>query len=67
MKVGDLTMLANWCINGPCLMHIVKIGHDVQAIYLQGPKIGTIGKVAPSNLFALDKYDAAMKEHYDRR
>lgn len=67
VKVGDLAMLANWCKNGPCLMHIVKTGYDIQAMYMQGPKSGTTCQVNPSNLFALDKYDDAMKEHYESR
>ena len=67
MKVGDLAMLANWCKDGPCLMHIIKVDYDIHAVYMQGPKSGTTCEVITSNIFALDKYDDAMKRHYESR
>ena len=72
MKVGDLAMLANWCKNGPELMQIIEIdplgswGH-VKAQFLGGPETGSISKVSKGNIFTLEKYDEAMREHYERR
>ena len=63
MQVGDLAMLAKWCKTGPCLMHVVKVGYDIQAMYMQGPLVGTTCKVAKTNLFTLEEYEVAMRRH----
>ncbi len=39
----------------------------VRALYLGGPEIGSISKVSKGNIFTLEKYDEAMKKHYERR
>jgi len=71
LKVGDLVKLAKWCKNGPALMQVVEQGARnnffVDALFLEGPEIGTIVEVANGNIFALEKYDEAMKEHYESR
>jgi hypothetical protein len=72
MKVGDLVKLAKWCKNGPELMQIMEInplgwhGH-VRALFLGGPEMGLIARVSKGNIFTLEKYDEAMREHYERR
>ena len=69
MKIGDLVKLAKWCKNGPALMQVVEsVGWGyVDALFLEGPKIGTITAVSCGNIFALEKYDEAMREHYENR
>ena len=72
MKVGDLVKLARWCKNGPALMQVTEIDPlgswgMVRALFLQGPKIGAISKVSKGNVFTLEKYDEAMRRHYERR
>jgi len=72
MKSGDLARLAKWCSNGPELMHVIEVDAPgdygyVKALYLGGPKIGIISKVSKGNIFTLDKYDEAMREHYEHR
>ena len=71
MKVGDLVKLAKWCKNGPAIMQVMELGsgydYFVDALFLEGPEIGTIVKAANGNIFALEKYDEAMKEHYEKR
>ena len=72
MTAGDLVKLAKWCKNGPALMQVMEIdplGHwgMVAALFLQGPAIGTMSMVTKGNIFTLEKYDEAMKKHYERR
>ena len=72
VQVGDLVKLAKWCKNGPELMQVMEIDAPgdygfVKALYLGGPEIGSISKVSKGNIFTLEKYDEAMKEHYERR
>ena len=72
MTAGDLVKLASWCKNGPVLMQVMEIdplGHwgMVSALFLQGPAIGTMSMVTKGNIFTLEKYDEAMKKHYERR
>ena len=72
MQVGDLVRLAKWCKNGPELMQVMEIDAlgdygFVRALYLGGPEIGSISKVSKGNIFTLEKYDEAMREHYERR
>ena len=72
MTAGDLVKLAKWCKNGPALMQVMEIdplGHwgMVSALFLQGPAIGTMSMVTKGNIFTLEKYDEAMKKHYERR
>ena len=72
MKVGDLVKLARWCKNGPELMQVMEIDAPgdygyVKALYLGGPEIGSTSKVSKGNIFTLEKYDEAMREHYERR
>ena len=72
MQVGDLVKLAKWCKNGPALMQVLEIDRPgdygyVMALYLGGPKLGTTVKVSKGNVFAFEKYDEAMRSHYDRR
>jgi len=72
VKVGDLVKLANWCRNGPALMQVMEIDPlgswgMVSAQFLQGPKIGSIVNVTKGNIFSIEKYEGAMKKHYERR
>jgi hypothetical protein len=72
MQVGDLVRLAKWCKNGPALMQIIEIEPlgswgMVNALFLQGPEIGSIAKVTKGNIFSIEEYEGAMKKHYDRR
>ena len=72
MQVGDLVKLAKWCKNGPELMQVMDIDGPgdygyVKALYLGGPKIGSISKVSKGNIFTLEKYDEAMRRHYESR
>jgi hypothetical protein len=72
MKIGDLAKLAKWCKNGPALMQIMDIDRPgdygyVMALYLGGPNIGSTVKVSKGNIFAIEKYDEAMRKHYERR
>ena len=72
MKIGDLAKLAKWCKNGPELMQIMDIDAPgdygyVMALFLGGPKIGLTVKVSKGNVFTLEKYDEAMRKHYERR
>jgi hypothetical protein len=39
----------------------------VSAQFLQGPKIGSIVNVTKGNIFSIEKYEGAMKKHYERR
>ena len=72
LKNGDLVKLANWCKNGPELMQVVEIdplgswGY-ITALFLGGPQLGSTVKVSKGNIFALEDYTKAMKEHYARR
>ena len=68
MQIGDLVKLARWCHNGPELMQVMDIGgRYVEALFLGGPKLGSIVNVSKGNIFTLEKYDEAMREHYERR
>ena len=68
MKVGDLVKLAQWCKNGPALMQVMGFsGGRVSALFLQGPTIGTMALVSNGNIFSIEEYEGAMKEHYERR
>ena len=68
MKVGELVKLAKWCKNGPALMQVTNTGFQhVSAIFLEGPKLGSIVEVSRGNLFTLNDYDEAMRRHYERR
>ena len=68
MQVGDLAKLAKWCKNGPELMQVVDIGYQhVRALFLGGPKIGSIVNVSKGNIFILEDYDEAMRKHYENR
>jgi len=68
VQVGDLVKLAHWCKNGPELMQVVDISYQhVRALFLGGPKIGSIVNVSKGNLFILEEYDEAMKKHYASR
>ena len=72
MQVGDLVKLAKWCKNGPELMQVMEINAPgdygyVKALYLGGPEIGSTSKVSKGNIFTLEKYDEAMREHYANR
>ncbi len=69
MQVGDLVKLAKWCKNGPALMQVTNLScrYYVEALFLQGPKLGSVANVSTGNIFTLEDYDAAMKKHYERR
>jgi hypothetical protein len=68
LKVGELVKLAKWCKNGPVLMQVTGIGFQhVSAIFLGGPRLGSIAEVSKGNLFTLDDYDEAMRKHYEHR
>ena len=68
MKVGDLVMLAKWCKNGPELMQVMRMErYRVHALFLRGPKAGTMCEAIPSNVFLLSEYDKAMEKHYASR
>ena len=68
MRINDLVKLAKWCKNGPELMQIVDINYQyIVALFLGGPELGSIVNVSKGNVFALEKYDEAMRRHYERR
>ena len=68
MQAGDLVKLAKWCKNGPELMQVRDIGFQhVEALFLGGPRLGSIVDVSKGNIFALEDYDEAMRMHYERR
>lgn len=68
MQAGDLVMLAKWCKNGPELMQVMRMErYRVHALFLRGPKAGTMCEAIPSNVFLLSEYDDAMREHYASR
>lgn len=72
MEVGDLVRLAKWCKNGPALMQVMEIdplgsyGY-MNALFLEGPEMGLAVKVIKGNIFTIEKYDEAMREHYESR
>ena len=53
MQIIEIDPLGSW-------------GH-VKAQFLGGPETGSISKVSKGNIFTLEKYDEAMREHYERR
>jgi len=68
VQVGELVKLAKWCKNGPELMQVRDVGFQhVKALFLGGPKLGSIVDVSKGNIFALEDYDEAMRKHYERR
>ena len=68
VQVGDLVMLAKWCKNGPELMQVMSMKNDrVDALFLRGPKAGTMCKATRYNVFLLSEYDKAMERHYANR
>jgi len=72
VQVGELVKLAKWCKNGPALMQVMEVdplGHSgmVSALFLQGPAIGTMSMVAKGNIFSIEKYEGAMRKHYESR
>jgi hypothetical protein len=69
VQVGDLVKLAKWCKNGPELMQVTNIScrYYVEALFLGGPKLGSIVNVSTGNIFTLEGYDEAMRKHYEGR
>jgi len=65
MKIGELGILAEWCIDGPAVMRIVSANEDYtgdySAMFFDGPKFGELTRVNKGNLFPIEKYEKCMQ------